>query len=103
MGNKLFDQYTFLHFSVGAILYYWNISFVNLIILHTIFEFVENTQVGIDFINKYFVFWPGGKPKKDSFINIIGDTIGALSGWLAAYGLDKLGNKYGWYDLHIES
>ena len=102
MGNKLFDQFTFLHFSVGAISYYWKISFVNLIILHSIFEFVENTQAGIDIINKYVVIWPGGKPKADSFINIIGDTIGGLLGWLTAYCLDKLGNKYGWYDLHIK-
>ena len=64
---------------------------------------MENTPTGINFINKYIVFWPGGKPKADSINNIIGDTLGALIGWLSAYYLDKIGNKYRWYDLHIKN
>jgi hypothetical protein len=39
--------------------------------------------------NKYIVFWPGGKPKSDSIINSVGDTFGAIIGWLSAYYLDK--------------
>ena len=102
MGTLYFDQYTYLHFSVGVIVYFWNISLVNWIVLHTIFEFLENTQMGVNIINKYIVFWPGGKPKPDSIINRIGDTSGAILGWLSAYYLDKLGDKYGWYTLHIK-
>ena len=102
MGTRYFDQYTYLHFSVGVIVYFWNISLVNWIVLHTIFEFLENTQMGVNIINKYIVFWPGGKPKPDSIINRIGDTSGAILGWLSAYYLDKLGDKYGWYTLHIK-
>jgi len=102
MGNRLFDQYTYLHFAVGILVYFWDISLLNWFILHTIFEITENTQTGINFINKYIVFWPGGKTKPDSIINIIGDTSGAILGWLSAYYLDKKGNKYGWYDLHIK-
>ena len=56
----------------------------------------------MNIINKYIVFWPGGKPKSDSIINIIGDTFGAIIGWLSAYYVDKLGNKYGLYNLHIK-
>ena len=56
----------------------------------------------MNIINKYIVFWPGGKPKSDSIINIIGDTSGAIIGWLSAYCLDKTGNKYGWYTQHIK-
>jgi hypothetical protein len=52
-------------------------------------------------INKYIVFWPGGKPRSDYNINNIGDTLGAIIGWLSAYYLDNLGNNYGWYNLHI--
>jgi hypothetical protein len=92
MGNQYFDQYTYLHFAVGIIVYFWNISLVNLVILHTIFEFLENSQVGVNIINKYIVVWPGG----------IGDTLGAILGWLSAYYLDKLGNNFGWYTLHIK-
>ena len=34
---------------------------------------------------------------------IIGDTIGTTIGWLTASYIDNLGNKYGWYDLHIKN
>jgi hypothetical protein len=102
MGNILFDQYTYLHFAVGIIVYFWNIPLLNWFVLHTIFEVLENSQMGINFINNYLVFWPGGKPKPDSILNVIGDTYGAIIGWLSAYYLDKIGNKYGWYTLHIK-
>lgn len=94
MGVRLFDKYTYLHFAVGIVVYFWKISILNWFILHTIFEFLENTQMGMNIINKYIVFWPGGKLKSDSIINSIGDTFGAIIGWLSAYYLDKDGNKY---------
>jgi len=101
MGTRFLDQYTYLHFAVGIIVYFWNISLLNWIILHTIFEFLENTKSGMKLINN-FLFWPGGKPASDSIINNIGDTVGAILGWLSAYFLDNLGNNYGWYTLHIK-
>lgn len=103
MGNGLFDQFTYLHFAVGIIAYFWNISLLNWFILHTIFELVENTKIGISIINKYITFWPGGKPKSDSFTNMIGDTLGTIIGWLSAYYLDRLGTKLELYTLHINS
>ena len=101
MGTRIFDQYTYLHFAVGIIAYFWNISILNLFILHSIFEILENTQMGMKLINNYIVFWPGGKSKTDSIINIIGDTIGVIIGWISAYYLDQIGNKYNWFTLHI--
>jgi len=98
MGYKYFDRYTYLHFAMGVVVYFWNISLVNWVIIHTLFEFLENTQVGMNIINNYIVFWPGGKPTSDTFINNIGDTFGAILGWLSAYGLDRLGNYYKLYD-----
>lgn len=98
MGFQLFDQYTYLHFAVGIIAYFWNISLVDWFILHSIFEFVENTQMGINIINKYIVFWPGGKPKPDSIMNRLGDTSGAILGWVSAYYLDTFGHKNNWYE-----
>ena len=102
MGLKLIDQYTYLHFASGIIAYFWNLSLVQWIIFHTIFEYLENTKFGISIINKYFKIWPGGKPHADSFTNNIGDTMGTIVGWLSAYYIDKLGKKYGWYELHIK-
>jgi hypothetical protein len=58
--------------------------------------------MGINIINKYIVFWPGGKPKPDSIMNRIGDTSGAIFGWLSAYYLDTLGHKNNWYEGQIE-
>lgn len=52
-------------------------------------------------INRYITFWPGGKPYPDTIINNVGDTIGAIFGWLSAYYLDKIGNDYKWYPQHI--
>ena len=102
MGYRYFDQYTYLHFAVGIVAYFWNISLLNWVILHTIFEFLENTQIGLKIINQYIFFWPGGKPKSDTIINCVGDTFGTVLGWLSAYCLDRLGNNNKWYDLHIK-
>lgn len=102
MGYQYFDQYTYLHFAIGIVVYFWNISLLNWIILHFIFEFLENSQMGINIINQYILFWPGGKEKSDTIINSVGDTFGSILGWLSAYYLDKLGNKYKWYTSHIK-
>lgn len=90
MGLQYFDKYTYLHFAVGIVVYFWNISLLNWIILHIIFELLENTQNGVYIINQYIKFWPGGKPKPDAIINSVGDFFGAVLGWLSAYYLDKL-------------
>lgn len=90
MGYRYFDKYTYLHFAVGVVVYFWNISLFNWVILHTIFEFLENTQMGIHIINQYIVFWPGGKPQSDTIKNNLGDTLGAICGWASAYYLEKL-------------
>lgn len=89
MGYQYFDKYTYLHFAVGIVAYFWNISLPNWVILHTIFEILENTQMGMKIINQYIVLWPGGKQKSDTIRNNIGDTIGTIIGWLSAYYFDK--------------
>ena len=100
MGVKIFDQYTYIHFATGIISYFWGVSLINWIIFHTLFECLENTPRGIQFINQYFTFWPGGKPKQDTVINRIGDNIGAFIGWISAYYLDKIGHTYKWYTMN---
>lgn len=102
MGKYLFDQYTYLHFAVGIVAYFFGFNLLSWLIIHIIFEYVENSKIGMNFINHNFKFWPGGKPKADSFTNIIGDNIGAIIGWGSAYYLDNLGDKLGWYLKHIK-
>jgi len=102
MGINLFDQYTYLHFAVGIIVYFWDISLLEWSVIHTFFEILENTSWGMKLINR-FPFWPGGKPYADSITNCVGDTIGAIIGWISAYMVDAIGVKYGWYEKHIKN
>tara|TARA_Y100000817_G_scaffold305550_1_gene289746 strand:+ start:337 stop:642 length:306 start_codon:yes stop_codon:yes gene_type:complete len=101
----MFDQYAYLHFAVGIVFYFWGISFLNWFILHSIYEYVEITNVGTYIINTYFgKIWPGGgKHKAEPIINGVGDTLFAMFGWISAYYLDNVGKKHGWYDLHIKN
>ena len=88
MGKQLFDQYTLLHFAVGVVFYFWDISLFQSFVAHSIFEFAENTPMGMKFINQ-ISGWPGGKPYADSFINNVGDTIGFVLGWIVAKWVDE--------------
>jgi hypothetical protein len=84
MGVRIFDKFTYLHFASGVVAQYFGLSFIEWLLMHTIFEIVENTKHGVYFIDTYLTFWPGGKLASDSFINSVGDTLGALLGWLSA-------------------
>ena len=97
----IFDQYSLLHIAVGIVAYFWGIRIVSWTILHTIFELLENTKYSVDFINRYISFWPGGKTKTDSVINMIGDTISAIVGWYLAYFVDYIGTNNQWYEGHL--
>jgi len=101
MGYYFFDQYSILHFSVGVVMYFWNISFVTALILHIIFEIIENTKIGMNFINKYFIHpgyfsWPGGKNYSDSLINTIGDNVFFILGYVISYYVDIYAVKNNW-------
>jgi len=98
MGKQLFDKYTYLHFAAGIVIYFWGVSLITWIIIHTIFEILENTKMGMHIINRYVTLWPGGKPHSDSLTNSIGDTLGAVIGWISAYLVDTVSNKYDLYN-----
>ena len=91
------DQYSLLHLAVGIVVYFWDISLLSWFVLHTMFELIENTQQGIYFINNYITWWPGGKPRPDSIINSIGDTMFSLLGWVIAYYTDQFGKQWQLY------
>ena len=101
MGNLFADQYSLLHYAVGIITYFFNIDFSMLIILHILFEIIENMPWMINIINKNITIWPGGKPSADSILNSIGDTLFVGLGWLTAQSLDNFGTKNGWYVAHL--
>ena len=62
---------------------FWGITLKASVIIHIIFEIVENTTFGISMINKFY-YWPGGKTHADSVTNSIGDTVFFISGWVIA-------------------
>lgn len=89
---KVFDEFSLLHFASGIIAYFWGVPLVWWVIIHAVFEYVENTDMGTKFINKYFAFWPGGKHTKETFMNsMIGDNVSAAAGWLLASFVEKRG------------
>ena len=100
MGQEFFDQYSLLHFAVGIIFAFLEIPLLISVFVHVLFEFVENTNLGIRFINNYLSWlWPGGKPGPDAVINSIGDTLSFIFGWLFAWVIIKIGEKHKWYLL----
>ena len=102
MGHRLLDQYSLLHFAVGIIMYFFNVSFFWWNIIHIIFEITENSQLGMSLINQYITIWPGGKNYADDTINSVGDVLSGAVGWGCAYLLDWYGTKYGWFNRHIK-
>ena len=97
MGTQFLDQYSLLHFASGVVAYFFGISLPIWIIINIIFEAAENSEPGMALINK-LPFWPGGKLFSDSPINIAGDILSVIVGWLAGYFANYLGDKYGWFD-----
>ena len=84
MGKTFADEYSLLHFAVGIIFRFWNVSFTTSVAIHTLFEILENTEPGIKFINEKFTWWPGGKGYADYNINKVGDTVFFVLGWYVA-------------------
>lgn len=88
MGTKLIDQFSLLHFATGIIFYFFGVTLKTSIILHIIFELVENSKYGMAFITK-LTFWPGGKKQADSLTNSLSDIIFFAIGWQIACVVDN--------------
>lgn len=89
MGYDFMDHYSLLHFAMGIVFYFWGITLKTSVIIHIIFEILENTKIGMSIINKFY-YWPGGKTHADSITNSIGDTVFFIAGWLLAKILGDL-------------
>ncbi len=102
MGNQLFDQFSLLHASVGVIAFFWKIPLWLGLFVHALFEWVENTEWGVWFLNEYIIkpgwfTWPGGKYGADAVVNQMGDNIAFVVGWVLAFYINRLGTQRGWY------
>jgi hypothetical protein len=89
MGIYFTDKFSLLHFASGVIVYYWGVSFTTWFIAHAIFELIENTQLGMQFIRTISI-WPGGKSHPDSVLNSMGDQFYSCLGWIFADYYSKL-------------
>ena len=76
MGNQLLDQYSLLHYASGVVAYFWGFEPLTFFLAHVGFELAENTSVGMRFINQHLTWWPGGKPRADNIVNMLGQFIG---------------------------
>ena len=93
MGIHFTDKYSLLHFASGIIAYYWGMSFILWFIIHLLFEYAENTKLGMKIINKIKI-WPGGKEKSDTILNRIGDQFYGLLGWIFTFFILKIFTFY---------
>ena len=84
MGDSIFDKYSLLHFGSGVIARLVGIPRYWWLFLHIVFELVENSPRGIEFISTTLSWWPGGKKRPDDWINILGDNLSAFAGWAVA-------------------
>jgi hypothetical protein len=91
MGLRFFDQFSVLHFAVGVLAYFWSVSFLITMVIHILFEFIENTPLGMNLINTYFSeIWPGGKTHPDNLLNRTSDTLFTGLGWGLSWWLDRI-------------
>jgi hypothetical protein len=83
MGILFFDKYSWLHFSMGIVAYFFRVGFLNWFILHAAFEMAENSSRGVHFIHHNLrQIWPGGKEKPDEMLNSFGDQFWGMCGYL---------------------
>jgi hypothetical protein len=93
MGLYAIDQFSLLHFAAGIIAYFWGLSALHTLVFHILFEWAENTKVGMKFINEQFPLWPGGKPYADSLLNQFTDTVFTMIGWYLSQLTDALSTE----------
>lgn len=90
MGKYFIDKYSLLHFASGVIAYHFGLDITVWLLLNIIFEMLENTPAGMQFIkNHLLTIWPGGKEYSDSIINILGDIVSGIIGWYVCYLIDN--------------
>lgn len=76
-NKALLDEWSIVHASGGIIAAQTGVTLPQFLVLHTIFEIVENADKGKGLLSKIGWDRKGG----DTFTNVLGDTISAAAGW----------------------
>lgn len=102
MGHQIFDQFSSLHFAMGVIAYFFGLTFWQWFFLHLLFELIQNGSKYYGYINIDVglpILQPPDTTGPDHLINSLGDQTFAMTGWILAYYIDKLGKEYNWYNV----
>ena len=91
MGQTAFDAFSYLHWCTGSFLGFWiyetsltvSRGFWLMMALNVGFEFFENSDAGMSFINS-LPLWPGGKHIADAPVNIVTDICAVAGGYLVS-------------------
>ena len=76
-NKALLDEWSFVHLSGGIIAAQTGLSLPQFLVLHTIFEVIENADQGSGWLSKIGLDRVSG----DSLLNVVGDTASAAAGW----------------------
>jgi hypothetical protein len=79
-STHLFDLYSVMHLQWGIIYFLLGASFLVTNLLSIVFEIIENTPLVINFFRRSDYDDYNG----DTIVNIIGDHIAVVTGWLIA-------------------
>lgn len=81
------DQFSYLHFASGITAYFFGFKLKNWMLLHLAFDIFDNSNWGIQFVQKYVSFLKQPRYGSDPPLNIIVDNIISVLGWVSAYYL----------------
>ena len=76
-NKALLDEWSFVHFAGGIVGAQTGLSLPLFLVLHTLFEIVENTDKGSGPLSK--IGWD--RTDGDTMVNVLGDTLSAAAGW----------------------
>lgn len=91
MGTHFLDAFSYLHVASGISIGFWIDAmqmtplsgFFLMMALNVSFELLENTDFGMKLI-QMVPLWPGGKDTQDSGVNMAGDILMVMFGYLSA-------------------
>ena len=106
MGLTYIDRYSLLHFAVGVVANFWGIDKYQLLLYHTIFELVENTEFGHQQLGAVLAGWEGVPGRLDQpfrgYHLCATRLVGCQLDPVAPPGLLRNGTQRQEHDLYVD-